>query len=108
MSAVVSFQAVSFQAGVTAGPWIPYTGADGAGRNASVCGCQSDRSCSELCEVYLPGPVFGVTEVDVDGQVLPLGPPTGWARPASSSGPTASAGRTARTWRPRPGSRGRS
>ncbi|MFE0545210.1 hypothetical protein [Streptomyces sp. NPDC058891] len=61
---------VSFQAGVGTGPWIPYIGVDGQWRNASVCGCKSDCSCGELCEVYLPGPVFDVTEVIVEGQVL--------------------------------------
>ncbi|WP_284576852.1 hypothetical protein [Streptomyces sp. 2P-4] len=54
----------------SAGPWIPYIGSDGLWRNASVCGCRSDCSCGELCEVYLPGPVYDVTEVNVDGEVL--------------------------------------
>ncbi|MFI7467418.1 hypothetical protein [Nonomuraea sp. NPDC049646] len=54
----------------TAGPWVPYIGADGLWRNASVCGCSSGCSCGELCEVYLPGPVYDVTEVTVDGQEL--------------------------------------
>ncbi|MEW2568309.1 hypothetical protein [Streptomyces sp. NPDC047070] len=53
-----------------AGPWIPYKGVDGAWRNASVCGCRSDCSCTELCEVKLEGPVFDIVEVDVDGVVL--------------------------------------
>ncbi|MDX3345876.1 hypothetical protein PV387_03355 [Streptomyces sp. ME02-6987-2C] len=61
---------VSFQTGTGTGPWIPYVGVDGMWRNASVCGCRSDCSCGELCEVYLPGPVYDVTEVNVDGQVL--------------------------------------
>jgi hypothetical protein len=61
---------VSLQAGAGIGPWIPYIGADGAWRNASVCGCQSDCSCGELCEVWLEGPVYDVTEVSIDGQVL--------------------------------------
>ncbi|WP_405893688.1 hypothetical protein OG272_15640 [Streptomyces sp. NBC_00104] len=61
---------VSFQAGVGTGPWIPYIGVDGIWRNASTCGCKSDCSCGELCEVYLPGPVYDVVEVDVDGEVL--------------------------------------
>ncbi|MFD9657050.1 hypothetical protein [Streptomyces mirabilis] len=56
-----------------AGPWIPYLGTDGAWRNASVCGCKSDCSCGELYEVYLPGPVYDVGSVDVDGQVLTPG-----------------------------------
>lgn len=64
---------ISFQAGVSTGPWIPYIGTDGLWRNASVCGCKSDCSCGELCEVYLPGPVYDVVEVNVDGQVLPPG-----------------------------------
>jgi hypothetical protein len=57
----------------TASPWIPYIGLDGQWRNASVCGCQSDCSCGELCEVYLPGPVYDVVSVNVDGQDLPPG-----------------------------------
>lgn len=57
----------------SAGPWIPYIGIDGQWRNASVCGCKSDCSCSELCEVYLPGPVFDVVSVNVDGTDLPAG-----------------------------------
>ncbi|MFD6936266.1 hypothetical protein ACFWAP_08955 [Streptomyces goshikiensis] len=60
----------SLHAGVGTGPWIPYIGADGRWRNASVCGCKSDCSCGELCEVYLPGPVCDVDEVDVGGEVL--------------------------------------
>ncbi|MFD4314985.1 hypothetical protein [Streptomyces sp. NPDC058548] len=60
----------SFQAGAGTGPWIPYIGVDGAWRNASVCGCKSDCSCGELCEVYLPGPVYDIVEVNVDGDVL--------------------------------------
>lgn len=61
---------VSFQTGIGVGPWIPYVGVDGLWRNASICGCRSDCSCGELCEVYLPGPVYDVTEVTIDGQVL--------------------------------------
>lgn len=57
----------------SAGPWIPYIDQYGVWRNASVCGCRSDCSCTELCEVYLPGPVYDVTEVQVDGVVLPAG-----------------------------------
>lgn len=53
-----------------AGPWIPYIDSTGVWRNASVCGCASSCSCGELCEVKLDGPVFDVTEVVVDGQVL--------------------------------------
>ncbi|MFI0934575.1 hypothetical protein ACH4RG_22995 [Streptomyces sp. NPDC021019] len=61
----------SFQAGAGTGPWIPYIGADGVWRNASACGCRTDCSCTELCEVYLPGPVYDVVSVDVGGVVLP-------------------------------------
>lgn len=56
--------------GGTVGPWIPYKGVDGVWRNASTCGCTSDCSCGELCEVYLPGPVYDIVSVDVDGEVL--------------------------------------
>lgn len=55
----------------TGGPWIPYLGRDGIWRNASVCGCASDCSCGELCEVRLEGPVHDVLSVEVDGEVLP-------------------------------------
>lgn len=54
-----------------AGPWIPYIGVDGLWRNASVCGCRTDCSCTELCEVKLTVPVASVTEVTVDGVVVP-------------------------------------
>jgi hypothetical protein len=52
---------------------VPYLGADGQWRNASVCGCKSSCSCGELCEIYLPGPVYDVPEVNLDGQVLAPG-----------------------------------
>lgn len=38
--------------------------------NASLCGCRTDCSCVELCEVRLEGPVYAVTEVLIDGAVL--------------------------------------
>jgi hypothetical protein len=50
-------------------PWIPYIGVDGLWRNASPCGCKADCSCSELCEILLPGPVFDIVSVQ-DGAVL--------------------------------------
>lgn len=53
------------------GPWVPYLGRDGLWRNASVCGCVSDCSCGELCEVRLEGPVHDVLAVEIDGEVLP-------------------------------------
>lgn len=52
------------------GPWVPYLGVDGQWRNASVCGCKQDCSCTELCEVRLDGPVFDIVEVNVGGTVL--------------------------------------
>jgi hypothetical protein len=61
---------ISFQGSGSSGGWIPYIGADGLWRNASVCGCRSDCSCGELCEVYLPGPVYDITSVDIGGQGL--------------------------------------
>ncbi len=61
---------ISFQSGVSTGPWVPYIGTDGAWRNASGCGCASDCSCGELCEVRLEGPVYDIVSVDVDGEVL--------------------------------------
>lgn len=51
-----------------AGPWIPYIGADGLWRNASVCGCSGDCACGELCEIRLDGPVFDVVSVQ-DGPI---------------------------------------
>ncbi|MGO4747799.1 hypothetical protein AB4212_04035 [Streptomyces sp. 2MCAF27] len=54
-----------------AGPWVPYLGTDGVWRNASVCGCKSDCSCGELCEVRLEAPVHDILAVEIDGQTLP-------------------------------------
>lgn len=56
--------------GPSTGGWTPYLGPDGIWRNASTCGCQTGCSCTELCEVRLDGPVYDVTEVLVDGEVL--------------------------------------
>lgn len=63
---------LSFQAsvGASTGGWVPYIGADGVWRNASLCGCKSTCSCGELSEIYLPGPVYDVQEVNEGGQVL--------------------------------------
>jgi hypothetical protein len=52
-------------------PWVPYIGPDGLWRNASVCGCRTDCSCSELCEIRLPGPVFDIVSVQDGVIVLP-------------------------------------
>ena len=52
------------------GGWIPYM-FDGQMRNATLCGCQSECHCGpELCEIRLPGPVFDVTDVRINGLVV--------------------------------------
>ncbi|MEU7093031.1 hypothetical protein [Kitasatospora aureofaciens] len=57
--------------GGAAGPWVPYIDVDGVWRNASVCGCRSGCSCSELCEVRLVGPVYDVVSVQEGEVTLP-------------------------------------
>ena len=53
------------------GGFIPYM-AGGSMFNASLCGCSGDCHCGpELCEVYLPGPVYDVQSVTIDGTVVP-------------------------------------
>lgn len=54
------------------GGWIPYIGADGEFRNATLCGCPtSGCHCGpELCEIELPGPVYDIVEVTIDGVVV--------------------------------------
>ncbi|MFF4385620.1 hypothetical protein ACFY0G_02320 [Streptomyces sp. NPDC001552] len=54
----------------SAGPWIPYIWG-GNWYNASVCGCSSDCSCGELCEIRLPGPVYDVQSVQDGADLLP-------------------------------------
>jgi hypothetical protein len=71
-----------------AGPWIPTTGGwydftgaswpfpqpaliGGAWINIACGSCFSDCSCSHISEVRLPYPVASITEVKVDGVVLP-------------------------------------
>lgn len=52
------------------GPFIPYM-AGGRMYNASLCGCASQCHCGpELCEVYLPGPIYDIVSVDIDGAVV--------------------------------------
>lgn len=52
------------------GPFIPYM-FRGQMFNASLCGCASDCHCGpELCEVYLPGPVYDIVSVDIDGVTI--------------------------------------
>lgn len=49
------------------GPFIPYM-FRGEMFNASLCGCTGDCHCGpELCEVYLPGPVYDIVSVDIGG-----------------------------------------
>lgn len=54
-----------------AGPWVPYIGSDGLWRNASICGCRTDCSCRELCEIRLEGPIHDIVEVREGPDVLP-------------------------------------
>lgn len=56
--------------GPSTGGWVPYLDTGGVWRNASLCGCRTSCSCTELCEVRLDGPVYDITEVLVDGQAL--------------------------------------
>lgn len=56
--------------GGTTGSWIPYV-YQGEIRNASLCGCTADCHCGpELCEIELPGPIYDVTEVNINGTVV--------------------------------------
>lgn len=52
------------------GSWfVPYKDSGGIWRNATPCGCATDCSCTELCEIRLEGPVYDVVSVQ-DGAVL--------------------------------------
>jgi hypothetical protein len=52
------------------GPFVPFM-AGGSMFNASLCGCSDTCHCGpEMCQVYLPGPIFDVVSVDVDGVVV--------------------------------------
>lgn len=62
-----------FSFGQSTGGWVPYIGADGAWRNASLCGCDKRCSCTELCEIRLDGPVYDVVSVQDGEDVLPAG-----------------------------------
>lgn len=44
-------------------PWIPYVDGAGVWRNASVCGCKQDCSCTELSEIALEGYVYDIVSV---------------------------------------------
>lgn len=53
------------------GGWIPYM-VDGQMRNATLCGCARECHCGpELCEIDLPGPVYDIVQVTIDGLVVP-------------------------------------
>lgn len=56
--------------GAIAPLWVPYVDVDGAWRN---CGCGAVCACVPSSEVWLPGPIpaGGITEVRVDGVVIP-------------------------------------
>lgn len=59
-----------YQGALSTGPFIPYM-RDGRMFNASLCGCSGDCHCGpELCEIYLPGPIYDIVSVDVDGVVV--------------------------------------
>lgn len=52
------------------GPFLPYMAA-GRMYNASLCGCTSTCHCGpELCEVYLPGPIYDIVSVDIGGELV--------------------------------------
>jgi hypothetical protein len=50
--------------------WTPYVDIGGAWRN---CGCASACSCAPSSQVRLAGPVTAITEVRVNGAVVPAG-----------------------------------
>jgi hypothetical protein len=50
-----------------AGGWFPFVDRMGNWRN---CACRGACSCEARCQVWLPGPVVSVTEVNVDGVTL--------------------------------------
>lgn len=53
------------------GGFIPYIGADGQFRNATLCSCRHSCNCGpEICEVVLPGPIYDLVEVRLDGDVV--------------------------------------
>lgn len=57
--------------GTVGSRWVPYIGPGGRWFNASVCACDTDCSCTDLCEVWLEGPVYDVVDVWLDGETLP-------------------------------------
>jgi hypothetical protein len=55
-------------AGASGATWIPFIDAGGTWRN---CACLGACTCKARCEVWLPGPVASVSEVVVDGVIVP-------------------------------------
>lgn len=55
--------------------WYPtawmYPHINTAGLWVNSCGCTTDCSCTALCEVELPAPVASVSEITLDGAVIP-------------------------------------
>lgn len=63
------FDLLRFPGGVanSTGGWIPYLVA-GEFRNATLCGCTHNCHCGpELCQIELPGPIYDITDVDLNG-----------------------------------------
>jgi hypothetical protein len=54
------------------GSWMPYVAAGGVWKNC-WCGNGGDCcNCDPDCQVYLPGPVYSITSVQVNGESLPV------------------------------------
>lgn len=54
--------------GASGFPWLPVL--SGGLWSNITCGCKTSCSCTEVCEVWLPGPIDSVTEVKQNGVVL--------------------------------------
>jgi hypothetical protein len=57
-------------------PFIPHTGGGWLpalmdGQWFNICGCVNSCSCKDLCEIYIPYPTCEITEVKVDGIIVP-------------------------------------
>lgn len=53
------------------GPFYPYRGADGGIRNWRGCSCGDRCHCGpELCQIELPGPIFDITAIQIDGVTI--------------------------------------
>jgi len=65
--------------GTWPGSWVLAPYIDDRGRWFNIgCGCGTECSCAPLCVIELPGPVHGVLEVRIDGQVVPSHGPGGY------------------------------